>query len=184
MPRKLRLKKLNNWNIQGPIVVRLLTHFMAFNVASVFLMMTVFAIRTKLASIVEYQNGSGALTFWQQTAPVIICMLVMAPFMVWDLIALTNRIAGPLFRFERLMKDFVKCGQLQSAALRDGDLLTDFQNQFNEFAESLHALYPETKPLPEPSMAPENSTTAVADSAGLCQSTGKNGIAISMRHSG
>ena len=74
-------------------------------------------------------------------------MLVMMPFMIWDLMKLTNRIAGPLFRFETLLNDFGKTGKLKVAVLRDGDLLTDYQKRFNDFVEALHARYPETQPV-------------------------------------
>lgn len=183
MARRLRLKKLNNWTVQGPIVVRLVTHFGAYNAASLFLMMTVWGIRSALASIADQPTSLPALTFWQQAAPVLICMLVMTPFMVWDLMRLTNRIAGPLFRFECLMKEFVKSGTLQHAKLRDGDLLIDFQQQFNEFAEALHALYPETMPVPVPSIATEDSTKPVSETVAENESTGKNSVAIPLRRS-
>jgi hypothetical protein len=78
-------------------------------------------------------------------------MAIITPYMIWDLISLTNRIAGPLYRFEALMKDFVRSGTLDRANLRESDLLKGFQTQFNEFVEALHALYPETIPATAPS---------------------------------
>ena len=103
--------------------------------------------------------------FKRDAGPVLFCMAIMTPFMVWDLIVLTNRIAGPLYRFEALMKDFVKSGTLKQANLRDGDLLTGFQKQYNEFVEALHALYPETIPTATPAAtAPEQSGTAQSGS--------------------
>ena len=81
--------------------------------------------------------------------------------MIWDLIKLTNRIAGPLFRFESILKDFAKSGTIRPANLRDGDLLLDYQMQFNEFVESLHALYPELKPTQQPSESVTPAKTAV-----------------------
>lgn len=71
----------------------------------------------------------------------------MTPFLIWDLIKLTNRIAGPLFRFETLLNDFGKTGKLNAAKLREGDLLTDYQQRFNAFVVVLHAQYPETQPV-------------------------------------
>ncbi len=149
MAKRFRLKKLINWTVQGPIVTRLIIHFLSYNIATLFLLLLVYGIKTSLAAIAETPVSAEPLTFWQQAAPVVICMCVMMPFMIWDLIKLTNRIAGPLFRFESILKEFAKSGVLRKAALREGDLLTDYQKQFNEFVESLHALHPETKPAPK-----------------------------------
>lgn len=147
MARRFRLKKLVSWSVQGPIVVRLLLHFLAYNTATLLLMSIVWAARSTLAALSSQPVVAGPLTFWQQASPVIICMSVMTPFMIWDLVVLTNRIAGPLWRFEQLLGEFVESGVLRSANLRNGDLLIDFQKQFNEFSDALHALYPETNPL-------------------------------------
>ncbi len=145
MVKRWRWKKLINWRIQGPIVVRLMVHFFAYNAATLCLLLVIYGVKGSLAAVAD-QRLSNAPTFWQQAAPVVNCMLVMMPFMIWDLIKLTNRIAGPLFRFETLLNDFEKTGKLKPAALREGDLLTDYQQRFNNFVAALHARFPETQP--------------------------------------
>lgn len=147
MAKHLRLKKMINWTVQGPIIGRLLAHFLCYNAATLFLLLTVWGIKSALASIADKPSVPEPMTFWQQAGPVLVCMAVMTPFMVWDLMKLTNRIAGPLYRFETLLKEFNANGTLKPAVLRDGDLLVDFQKHFNEFAMKLHTLYPETKPV-------------------------------------
>ncbi len=148
MAKRLRLKKMVNWRVQGPIVTRLIVHVVSYNAVILCLLLVIWGVRASLSAVIELPESTGPLTFWQQSMPVVICVLLMIPYMVWDLMKLTNRIAGPLFRFETLMNDFVRSGTLRQAVIRDGDLLTDFQLQFNEFTMALHALYPETKPVP------------------------------------
>ena len=147
MVKRLRLKKLNNWTVQGALIIRLMVHFMSYNFATVFLLLVVYGIKGSLAAIADQPASAEPMTFWQQAVPVVICMLVMMPFMIRDLMNLTNRIAGPLFRFEILLKEFGKTGTLKAAVLRDVDLLTDYQKQFNDFVEALHALHPDTRPV-------------------------------------
>ena len=154
MVKRIRLKQMINWSVQGPIVKRLLLHVLAYNAATLCLLMLVWGVRTSLAAITERPTMTSPLTFWQQAAPVMVCMLIMVPYMVWDLMKLTNRIAGPLYRFESLLKDFVKSGRLNPAIIRDGDFLTDFQAVFNEFAAALHAMHPNTKPVPSTEQKP------------------------------
>lgn len=146
MAKHFRVKKLINWTVQGPIVIRLIIHFMAYNVATLFLLLVVYGIKGSLAAIADQPVSAEPMTFWQQAAPVVVCMCVMMPFMIWDLMKLTNRIAGPLFRFESILNDFSKSGTIRQADLRKGDLLTDYQKHFNAFVDALHALHPETRP--------------------------------------
>lgn len=161
MVKHWRVKKLVNWTIQGPIVMRLTLHFLSYNMATVFLLLVVYGVKGSLAAMTEQPVNPAPLTFWQQASPVVICMLVMMPFMIWDLMKLTNRIAGPLFRFEALLNDFGKTGKLKVAVLRDGDLLTDYQKRFNDFVEALHARYPETQPVSAaPAAEPAAATVA------------------------
>ena len=147
MAKRLRVKKLINWTIQGPIVIRLMVHFFAYNTATLFLLLVVYGVKSSLAAVADSPVSAEPVTFWQQASPVVICMLVMMPFMIWDLMKLTNRIAGPLYRFESILKDFSQTGTLKPAVLRQGDLLTDYQNQFNEFVAAMHVMYPELRPV-------------------------------------
>jgi hypothetical protein len=147
---RLRLKKLINWSVQGPIVTRLLSHFAAYNAATLLLLIILQAVRTSVNAISGVQPAGPEPTLWQQAAPVTICMVLMLPFMVWDLMRLTNRVAGPLYRFEAIMAEYVKTGVLRTATLRQGDLLMDFETRFNEFAEAMHQRHPESRPA-EPS---------------------------------
>jgi hypothetical protein len=161
MAKQWRLKKLINWTIQGPIAIRLMVHFLAYNAAILFLLLVVYGVKDSLSAIADQSVSAAPMTFWQQVVPVVVCMLIMMPFMVWDLIKLTNRIAGPLFHVGTLLNDFSKTGQLKTAALRDGDLLTDYQEQFNDFVAALHARYPETQPASvAPAAESVNATVA------------------------
>ncbi len=162
MAKHLRLKKLINWTVQGPIVTRLMVHFLAYNAATLFLLLVVYGVKSSLAVIADSPASTEPITFWQQASPVLICMLVMMPFMVWDLMKLTNRIAGPLYRFESLLKEFGTTGKLKPAILREGDLLTDYQNQFNEFVTAMHVKYPELRPGVSSTTAESASTNDVA----------------------
>ena len=146
MSKHIRLKKLINWTVQGPIVMRLMVHFLAYNTATLLLLLVVYGVKSSLAAIADSPVTTEPVTFWQQASPVVICMLVLMPFVVWDLMQLTNRIAGPLYRFECLLKEFRKTGKLRPAILRQGDLLSDYQTQFNEFVAAMHMMYPELRP--------------------------------------
>ena len=168
MAKRSRLKKMVNWTIQGPLVVRLIAHFLAYNAATLFLLLIIHGINESVAAIADQPINTEPMTLWQKAAPLVICMFLLMPFMIWDLVKLSNRIAGPLFRFESILKDFAKSGTLRPAKIRQGDLLTDYQSRFNEFVESLHALYPELKPVENPF---EKLATTVSVDAPVAKNT-------------
>jgi hypothetical protein len=151
MKKILRLKKLINWTVQGPVVLRVVGHMVTYNIALFALLLMAWGMCSLTGFLAEETETSEYFVFKRDAISVLLCMAIITPYMVWDLISLTNRIAGPLYRFEALMKEFVRSGTLDKANLRQGDLLKGFQTQFNEFVEALHALYPETIPATAPS---------------------------------
>jgi hypothetical protein len=151
MKKVLRSKKLINMTVQGPILLRVIGHMFTYNIALFALLLMAWGMCSVTGFLAEEPVTSESFVFKRDLISVLLCMAIITPYMIWDLISLTNRIAGPLYRFEALMKDFVRSGTLDRANLRESDLLKGFQTQFNEFVEALHALYPETIPATAPS---------------------------------
>ena len=146
MALNLRKKQFINWKIQGSIVGRLLLYLCCYNVAILFLLVVAWGASASVAALSEAPIVNEPATWTAQSIPLDGVMCLLLPFILWDLIRLTNRVAGPLYRFQSVMKQFVKTGTLPIATLRDGDLLTEFEKNFNEFVEAVHAVYPETNP--------------------------------------
>lgn len=158
-----RQKQLINRKVQVAIVVRVLVHLVAYNAAVMSVLIVAWGLQNSVNVLKEGQEPLGAAAFREQIWMVIAAMAVMLPVMTWDLIRLTNKVAGPLHRFQSILDEFVRSGKLQKASLRERDLLTEFQGKFNEFAEALHALHPETNPdrtLDRPLTAYDSQSTA------------------------
>lgn len=147
MRRQNRTKKLVNWNLQGPLLLRLVIYMIAYHAALICLLIITMGVQSSAAVLRDSPLPATPALFRSQVAPLLLCMFLMMPFMLWDLMKLTHRVAGPLYRFETALRDFVRSGTLQTVRTRKGDLLNDFEQQFNTFAETLHALHPETRPL-------------------------------------
>lgn len=173
MAMNLRKKQLINWKIQGSIVARLMLYLCCYNVAILFLLVVAWGARASVAALSEAPTVNEPAAWSSQAVPLIGVMCLLLPFILWDLVRLTNRVAGPLYRFQSVMKHFVKTGTLPTATLRDGDLLTEFEINFNEFVEAVHALYPETNPKSGLNGAAVKSS-AVAQNAILPSMTAKN----------
>ncbi len=164
MKSKSRKSNLASWKIQGPVLLRLLVYLIGYNAALLAMLIVAWATQASAAVLQDAPLPVRSMSFRSQLGPVIACMLFLLPVMLWDMLRLTNRVAGPIYRFQELMKDFVKSGCLQKAKIRKGDLLMDFEKQFNEFVEAVHALYPETKASgSEIRLLPKVTESAMAD---------------------
>ncbi|MCA9036256.1 MAG: hypothetical protein KDA91_14065 [Planctomycetaceae bacterium] len=166
MSRFLRKKKMVNRLIQGTMIARLGIHIFAYNIAILALIVITYAIQMSTAVVTDQAGDAEIFTLKSQLLTVGGAMLFMMPFIVFDLLCLSNRVAGPLYRFETILADFVKSGSLTRARIREGDLLVDFEKQFNEFVEAVHALYPETIPTATSAVAVKHTPPGNAATTG------------------
>jgi hypothetical protein len=88
-------------------------------------------------------RGGSGMSFWdyyvaffQANYSILLCAAVMAPILLWDTLKLTHRIAGPVVRFKKALKQLTQGEQVPPIKLRDGDLMDDLRDAFNEFLAS------------------------------------------------
>ena len=70
----------------------------------------------------------------------LILAAALSPIVLWDMLKLTHQIAGPLVRFRNALQKMAIGEPVAKIKLRDGDLLVEFQDAFNEFLDSDHLL--------------------------------------------
>ncbi|HLQ45846.1 MAG TPA: hypothetical protein VK137_14000 [Planctomycetaceae bacterium] len=71
-----------------------------------------------------------------------ICAAAILPIVLWDLLIFSHRVAGPLVRFQHALKSLTAGETISEVRLRNGDLLLDLQNAFNEYLTTLQTLRP------------------------------------------
>lgn len=76
-------------------------------------------------------------TFAAEHYSLLVCAALVLPFLLWDVLKMTHRIAGPLVRFQHALRDLAAGRRIRRIELRDGDLLTGFQDVFNEYLEKI-----------------------------------------------
>jgi hypothetical protein len=76
------------------------------------------------------------VAFFQVNYSILLCAAVMAPVLLWDTLKLTHRIAGPIVRFKKALKQLSQGEQIPPIKLRDGDLMNELRDAFNEFLAS------------------------------------------------
>jgi hypothetical protein len=68
------------------------------------------------------------------------CILLMLPLMVYDILKLTNRFAGPVFRLRREMRKLAEGQKVYPLKFRDGDYWTDITLAFNAIVQRMETL--------------------------------------------
>ncbi|REJ79763.1 MAG: hypothetical protein DWQ45_05480 [Planctomycetota bacterium] len=134
--RPKRTKTFVNARIQGRIIARIAGYWALYHVV---LWHGLFIYRYAQHRA-DVANGGATMPFrdlyHQFTAdysPVIFCALLILPIFMIDFVRMTHRIAGPLVRFRSVLAELMDGKRVKRFELRKGDLLTEFEEDFNRF---------------------------------------------------
>ena len=72
-------------------------------------------------------------------------LMLLVPVMAYDLLRMTNRFAGPVFRLRREMQRLLDEESEYPLSFRDGDYWAELADIFNELRAELHELREEKK---------------------------------------
>ena len=84
--------------------------------------------------------------FTREHFSVILCALAILPLVIWDVLKMTHRIAGPLVRFQNCLRLLIAGTPVREVKLRKDDLLIELQQVFNEYLASLQPADPGSPP--------------------------------------
>lgn len=124
--------------IQGRILSRCAVFWAIYHVL---MLHTLFGFEF-LTQQIEIMNGGASLTFgemysafWGKYYPVVLAALLVFPVLTIDVIKMSHRVVGPLVPFTRAVKSLKNGQPVERVKLRKGDLLIEFQQDFNEFLD-------------------------------------------------
>ena len=88
------------------------------------------------------EGGEGSIIdqygqFLQEFYPMLICFAILVPAFAWDAVKFYHRIAGPIVRFRSVARDIAAEQPVRRIALREGDELTEMQDDFNSMLDTL-----------------------------------------------
>jgi hypothetical protein len=127
--------------IQGRIVSKLAIYWTTYHLAlwhGMFLF-HYFLYRSQLMADPQMATipfGTQYSQFLSQNYSMLICAVAVAPLIFWDMMKVTHRVAGPLVRFAHTLSDLKQGKKVRPVTLREGDLLTEFRDDFNEYLEA------------------------------------------------
>lgn len=76
---------------------------------------------------------------WQQCWPIYAAAAVMLPFVLYDVLKLSNKFAGPLYRLRRELRRLADGEDVQPIHFRDNDFWQDLTDPFNTIVMRLKA---------------------------------------------
>jgi hypothetical protein len=143
-------------SIQGTVIGRFAVYWVGYHMTLWHGMLLYGFLRGNLL-----RSGAG-MSFWdyyvkffQVNYSILLCAAAICPILLWDTLRVTHRIAGPVVRFKKALKQLSRGENVQPIKLRDGDLMGELQDAFNEFLASRQASPPNTH-------GPLSSTEVVA----------------------
>lgn len=125
------VNKSLQWRIAWQTIV---TWFVGGSVALVFPIIALFICGLGFAGMTfedVLDDVSKAYTF-----PLIMALMFM-PLSIWHSFQFSNRIAGPMFRFQREIKALLAGDNIRPIKLREKDYFKDFADDFNALAEKM-----------------------------------------------
>src|SRR5262249_19320403 len=116
---------------QARLLVRMTTYLALFSVVVwhlSFLFETLRELGTgKHVTFVELYLG-----FIQRQMPLLVAFLLLTPPLLYNLLKFSHRIAGPLFRCRRMMREMAAGEVVPEFKPRQGDLMNELIEAFNE----------------------------------------------------
>lgn len=136
----LRRKFLVDRRVQGALAWRVVIYW-AISLWGIFCVLA--AVPIVLSVWFGFENGPtlGELLArtWRGYWPSLAASLLILPGIVWDVIRLSHRFAGPMIRFRRAMRDLADGKPVAPLKFRDGDFWSDLASDFNDLAERVQS---------------------------------------------
>jgi hypothetical protein len=137
MGNEKRRKLYIDRKIQGSLAVRILIHWIAFFVVSLSLTLLFHFLADPVTPFTAHIQD-----VLSSHRHFLIVSLVMVPAFVYDSIQLSNRFAGPILRFRRLIQEIGYGNSIEPLRFRDGDFWHDLSLDLNAMLDRLKLLEP------------------------------------------
>ncbi len=131
--------------VQWALVRRVLCHWFYF------MLLTAIALPVWVAivcgDIVGSPNTHDVFgTNWARTTPVFFFFILAAPLIVYDVLKLSHRFVGPIYRLHKAIRDLAAGKEGPPVRLRKGDFWGDVIADFNALAEQVASLRKQETP--------------------------------------
>ena len=140
--KKFRRKKLVNKRLQGQLMLKMVLHWIGYNGVVIFMsvasLMFVYCI-AMVSETPERTMKEEFFQFFSSHKPMLLAMCVLLPFIVWDMLKTSHRVAGPVYKFRTELDHYVSTGEMRKVKLRDGDFLDEFEVSWNQAVDRFNS---------------------------------------------
>jgi len=139
-PKQQRKKSFVNRELQGRFLSRLAGYWIFYHLVLWHSLFAIDLMRNFLGAAVmdspRLSFGELYSAFADSHRVMLFLMVGSLPIVLRDMVRLTHQVAGPLVRFRNALRQLAEGREVEKIKLRNGDLLTEFQDSFNEFLDS------------------------------------------------
>jgi hypothetical protein len=121
--------------VQGALLMRVVGYWLLC-IASIALMILCWRIITGPARMFYTHFDD----MWFYFGPALVGAVLLMPLVLYDIVRLSNRFAGPLIRLRRSLRALAKGEEVAPLKFREGDFWQDFAKEFNAVAERMNKL--------------------------------------------
>jgi hypothetical protein len=133
--RPLRKQLLVDRRVQGALMLRTASYWLYC-----LLTLTLLTLCWRIANSEPQPFQSHLQALKADFAPAAIGSLLLLPIVLIDVLRLSNRFTGPMYRVRRTMSQLACGEQVPPLTFRDGDYWTEFAGDFNAVAARLQEL--------------------------------------------
>ena len=130
-----RRKLFVDSEVQGALLFRTVLYWFFLLAATSLIMLCISAVREPGGTLAEYYSR-----FLTRHGVVAFATLVLLPFVLYDVLATSNRFAGPLFRMRQAMRDLASGARVEPIQFREKDYWRDIADEFNAVAAYVEEL--------------------------------------------
>jgi hypothetical protein len=127
---RVRQRFFADYRVQGALVARAVLYWLTCLLTMTLLLLAWHMLAKPL------QPFSAHLTeLWKSYGPPAIASLLILPVVIFDLLRLSNRFAGPVVRLRRSLHDLAHGKPVTAVRFRHGDFWQEFADDFNAVAK-------------------------------------------------
>jgi hypothetical protein len=118
-----------DYRVQGALIVRVVLYWLICLATMAFLLLGWGMISGPARPLNGHLNE-----LWALYGPAAVASLLVLPAVIFDLVRLSNRFAGPMFRLRRSMHDLAQGKPVAAVRFRRSDFWQEFADDFNTVA--------------------------------------------------
>ena len=158
MQPRLRKKKFIDKPVQGQLVLRVLSYWFLC-------LWGMFCLLAGIPIVLSwFVNSPGAPTAgqlmlhtWRMFWPVLFASALVLPLLVVDVLRVSHRFAGPMYRLRNALRDLADGKQIPPVKFREGDFWCEMADEFNRVLARVQDLQPAKTQEPRPDDAAADS---------------------------